>query len=140
MGAKLYTKKGDRGRTSLFSGQQTAKFDSRVAAVGDLDELSAAIGFVRLAYPAANELLRSAQRAIYAISAIVSAEGKRHDLLFDPSEVDEIEAEIDRASESLPPLREFIFPGEGEGELPPSPCARRRAPRRTKRGDAGRVG
>jgi cob(I)alamin adenosyltransferase len=114
MGAKLYTKKGDRGRTSLFSGRQAAKFDPRVSAVGDLDELSAAIGFARVAYPAANELLRSAQRAIYAISAIVSAEGKRPDLLFDPSEVERIEAEIDKASEALPPLREFIFPGEGE--------------------------
>ncbi|KAF0131414.1 MAG: PduO protein, partial [Methylocystaceae bacterium] len=32
---KLYTKKGDRGQTSLFSGRRAAKFDPRVAAVGD---------------------------------------------------------------------------------------------------------
>ena len=57
MTAKIYSKKGDRGKTSLFSGRRAEKFDPRVAAVGDLDELSASIGLARVAYPPANELL-----------------------------------------------------------------------------------
>jgi cob(I)alamin adenosyltransferase len=51
MRAKLYTKKGDGGKTSLFSGRRAEKFDPHVAAVGDIDELSASIGFARVAYP-----------------------------------------------------------------------------------------
>lgn len=114
MAVKLYTKKGDRGRTSLFSGRQAAKFERRVGAVGDLDELSASLGSARIGYPAANDLLRSVQRAIYAISAIVSAEGRRPDLVFDAAEINALEAEIDRMTDTLPLLREFIFPGEAE--------------------------
>lgn len=111
---KLYTKKGDRGETSLFSGRRAAKFEPRVAAVGDLDELSASIGLARIANPSANEFLRAVQRALYSISAIVSAEGRQIDVPFDDAEVDALETEIDRVTSELPPLREFIFPGEAE--------------------------
>jgi cob(I)alamin adenosyltransferase len=111
---KLYTKKGDRGQTSLFSGRRAAKFDPRVAAVGDLDELSASLGLARVAYPDANDLLCRAQKALYTISAIVSAEGRQIDLKFDDAEIEALEAEIDRATDALPPLRDFIYPGEGE--------------------------
>jgi len=114
MMAKLYTKKGDGGKTSLFSGRRAEKFDPRVAAVGDLDELSASIGLARVAYSPANELLRSVQRALYTISAMVSAESRAVDLTFDEAEVAALEAAIDRATADLPELREFIFPGEAE--------------------------
>jgi len=114
MTAKLYTKKGDGGRTSLFSGRRAEKFDPRVAAVGDLDELSASIGLARVAYSPANELLRSVQRALYVISAIVSAETRSIDVKFDEAEIEALESEIDRVSSGLPELREFIFPGDAE--------------------------
>jgi cob(I)alamin adenosyltransferase len=41
---KIYTATGDRGRTSLFSGERIAKDDSRVEAYGDVDELNAIVG------------------------------------------------------------------------------------------------
>ncbi|MCX7900318.1 MAG: cob(I)yrinic acid a,c-diamide adenosyltransferase [Methylocystis sp.] len=110
----LYTGKGDRGATSLFSGRRAPKCDPLVAAIGDLDELSAAIGFARVAYPAATDLLRSIQRALYKIGAVLSAEKRKVDISFDEAEVEALEAEIDRASDALPELREFIFPGEAE--------------------------
>ena len=132
MKAKLYTKKGDGGKTSLFSGRRAEKFDPRVAAVGDLDELSASIGLARVAYPPSNDLLRSIQRALYVISAIVSAEQRAIDVKFDAAEVEALEIEIDRVTAALPELREFIFPGEAESELPPSLGASGRAPRRTR--------
>lgn len=111
---KLYTKKGDRGQTSLFSGRRAAKFDPRVAAVGDLDELSASLGLARLVFPEGNDLLSGAQKALYTISAIVSAEARKIDLAFNDAETAALEAEIDRATDALPPLRDFIYPGEAE--------------------------
>jgi cob(I)alamin adenosyltransferase len=111
---KLYTKKGDRGATSLYSGRRAAKFDSRVAAIGDLDELSASIGMARIAYPPANELLRSAQHSLYLVSAIVSGEDRPIEMVFDEAEVGILESEIDRLTAELPELREFIIPGEAE--------------------------
>lgn len=68
---KLYTKKGDRGATSLLSGRRAPKCDPLVAALGDLDELSASIGFARIAYQSANDLLRSRQCALYAGNGIL---------------------------------------------------------------------
>lgn len=111
---KLYTRKGDCGATGLFSGRRAPKSDPLVAAIGDLDELSAAIGLARIAYPAANDLLRATQRALYTLSAVLSAEERKADLTFDEAAVETLEAEIDRASDALPELREFIFPGEAE--------------------------
>ena len=95
---KLYTKKGDRGQTSLFSGRRAAKFDPRVAAVGDLDELTASLGLARVVFPEANDLLSGAQKALYTISAIVSAEARKIDLAFDDAETAALEA-VARARE-----------------------------------------
>jgi len=115
MTTKIYTKKGDRGQTSLFSGSRVDKFDSRVAAVGDLDELSAAIGAARLANRDLSESLRLIQQTIYTISAIVSAEHRQVAALdFQDDEVHKLEESIDRISASLPPLKDFIFPGQAE--------------------------
>jgi len=45
---KIYTRGGDRGRTSLGDGTRVAKSDLRVEAYGTVDELNAALGVVRL--------------------------------------------------------------------------------------------
>lgn len=111
---KLYSKKGDRGRTSLFSGRKASKADPRVTAVGELDELSASLGFARLGYPPSGGVLGPVQRQLYSISAIISAEGRRPELAFDPTAIQHLEHEIDRISDALSPLRDFIFPGEAE--------------------------
>ncbi len=41
---KIYTGTGDRGKTSLFSGQRVSKADERIEAYGDMDELNSIIG------------------------------------------------------------------------------------------------
>jgi cob(I)alamin adenosyltransferase len=41
---KLYTGTGDRGKTSLFSGERVPKSFERVEAYGDVDELNSVLG------------------------------------------------------------------------------------------------
>ena|SRR6266568_4064187 len=41
---KIYTKTGDKGKTSLFDGSRVSKDDIRVETYGTIDELNAAIG------------------------------------------------------------------------------------------------
>jgi cob(I)alamin adenosyltransferase len=111
----IYTKKGDRGQTSLFSGRRVEKSDSRVAAVGDLDELSAAIGMARLANDNLSDSLYAIQQTLYTISAIVSAEHRQvGSLALQDIEIHKLEESIDRVSASLPPLEDFIVPGQAE--------------------------
>jgi len=43
----IATKTGDKGTTSLLYGYRVSKSDKRIAAVGDIDELSAAIGMIK---------------------------------------------------------------------------------------------
>lgn len=111
---KIYTKKGDRGDTALFSGRRAKKSDPCVNAVGDLDELSAALGLAAIGYPDAASDIRTIQHDLYAISALVSAEGKRAELVFSDEEARRLEAIIDKVSATLPELRDFIYPGESD--------------------------
>ena len=41
---KIYTGTGDKGKTSLFSGERVSKSDARIDAYGDLDELNSILG------------------------------------------------------------------------------------------------
>jgi len=44
---KIYTKTGDKGTSSLFSGERTSKSSTYFAALGDVDELNGMLGVVR---------------------------------------------------------------------------------------------
>ncbi len=44
--ARIYTGTGDRGRTSLFSGERVLKNFERVEAYGDVDELNSILGIL----------------------------------------------------------------------------------------------
>ena len=47
MSAKLYTKTGDKGQTSLLGGKKVSKADLRIEAYGNVDELNAFIGHLK---------------------------------------------------------------------------------------------
>ena len=46
---RIYTRTGDDGTTGLGDGQRRQKFDARVSAYGEVDELNCLIGLARLA-------------------------------------------------------------------------------------------
>ena len=48
---KIYTKKGDEGRTSLYSGERVSKTNPIIEAIGTLDELQSHIGVLKTSYP-----------------------------------------------------------------------------------------
>src|SRR6185369_13023107 len=46
--AKIYTRTGDEGETSLLGGRRVRKDDLRIEAIGSVDEVNAALGMVRV--------------------------------------------------------------------------------------------
>jgi len=123
-GVKVYTKTGDHGQTSLFSGERTAKSDKRVEAYGDVDELNAFLGALIGAIPDERSYrtllgqLGGIQSHLYQIGTFLattpgSPAAETLELL-DEGMIDNIEKHIDDMNGNMPPLTGFILPGGSE--------------------------
>ena len=114
---KLYTKTGDQGETSLFSGGRVGKDHPRIEAYGTIDELNSFLGLL-LTTPlpdSVNKQLRAVQSSLFAIGSVLAdADGK---LEQDASAwaAEPIEAWIDAMDSELEELRAFILPGGSQG-------------------------
>jgi len=116
---KIYTGTGDRGKTSLFSGERISKANTRIEAYGDLDELNSIIGALVAILPPehpglANEL-QQIQNNLFNISAMLATtpDSPSSDTLASVSQqqIDLMEKAIDTKQETLKELKEFILPG-----------------------------
>ncbi len=116
---KIYTGTGDRGKTSLFSGQRISKSNERIEAYGDMDELNSIIGALIACFgPQRSEPvgeLQQIQSDLFAISAILATtpDSPAMDTIagIDPQRIRFLEESIDRMEEALPELKGFILPG-----------------------------
>lgn len=114
---RIYTKKGDSGQTSLLSGERVKKSHPIINVVGDLDELSVALGLAGLANPDHVHFIGGIQKHLYQLSAIISygSDSQRPDRYgLEEGALEKIENLIDDLESSLPPLTDFIFPGGSE--------------------------
>lgn len=116
---KVYTGSGDRGKTSLFSGERIPKNDLRIEAYGDVDELNSVIGGLvaglpETLQPLTAELTRIQGDLLDVGAWLATTPGSAAvEMLspFKPGKVAWLEAAIDRLDENLPPLKGFILPG-----------------------------
>jgi len=115
---KIYTKTGDSGDTGLFDGTRVPKSDPRVAAYGDVDELNAWLGLVRVDVPDDRlaAMLEAIQRDLFAIGARLADPAEKiaervTKVAVTDADVRRLEEWIDRLEAELPPLRRFILPG-----------------------------
>ncbi len=113
---KVYTRGGDTGETSLLSGERVSKADHHIAAVGDLDELSVALGFARLSNKNHAPALMEIQKQLYQLSAEIAYTGDKHADRFklEANATQTLETMIDAIEAGLPPLKDFIYPGQSE--------------------------
>src|SRR4051795_3309665 len=118
--AKIYTRTGDEGETSLLGGRRVRKDDARIEAIGSVDEVNAAIGLVRVELSrsgvAPAELdreLGQIQHRLFDLGAELASSGTGATRVGGIADADaaELEASIDRYEEALEPLRQFILPG-----------------------------
>jgi cob(I)alamin adenosyltransferase len=117
MSFKIYTKTGDKGRTSLLGGQKVPKSHIRIEAYGNSDELNAFIGYLR----DHEEINEHYQRQLKEIQEVLFTMGSQLAMVpgFSGFEIPKLKEEqlhhlenwIDEMDESLPPLKNFILPG-----------------------------
>ena len=108
----ITTKGGDKGQTSLYSGERVWKDDLRVEAYGTLDELDAHLGEARhLVQDArASEILLGVQKTLYRVMGQLAT---KHGEYPYPLRAEDTESVTDliRALEEETPLRGFVIPG-----------------------------
>jgi len=122
---RIYTRTGDAGETGLVDGSRVSKADPRLAAIGDVDEASSAIGVARreVADEALRAMLARIQNELFDLGADLATPGED----FAPSDlalrivatqIERLEAEIDTMNAGLEPLRSFILPTGPAGAAP----------------------
>ncbi len=130
MTARIYTRRGDDGHTDLLAGDRPRKDDPRIAAIGEVDELNACLGWTLIACEDGKlrELVSRVQHRLFEMGAELALPGSRRIV---QSDVEDLERAIDEACAALPPLREFILPGGSElaARLHLARCVCRRAER-----------
>lgn len=139
--AKIYTRTGDAGETSLLGGRRVRKDDLRVEAIGDVDETNAALGLARIelqrasvSFDGMDNLLAGIQHRLFDMGAALAASGLKSPDIATPDESDvaALEAAIDDWESKLEPLTAFILPGGSAtaAQLHFARCVCRRAERR----------
>ena len=113
--SKIYTRTGDDGTTGLGDGSRVDKDSARVEAYGTVDEANSAIGMV-LATDRLPDQVRAClidvQHDLFELGGELCIPG--HEAITQ-SFVDRLERALDGFNESLPPLKDFILPGGGQG-------------------------
>ena len=114
---KVYTKTGDSGETSLISGKRVPKHDIRIKAYGAIDELIAWSGLIRdtTDNTAIQNTLMDIQKQLMTVAAQLAIDTDtdfpKNLKPLENKTVAFIEEEIDKLTEELPPLRNFVIPG-----------------------------
>lgn len=120
---KIYTKTGDKGETSLFTGQKVPKNDPFIEALGSVDECNSSLGAAAAFLPNTEamsrirEQIELIQHALFDLGAALATprtraiDSKLEKTRFDDQGVVLLEKWIDAMTDELPPLTHFILPG-----------------------------
>jgi cob(I)alamin adenosyltransferase len=106
---QIATRTGDDGSTGLGDGTRVAKSHSRIAAMGDVDELNSGLG-VLLAEPLpgdVRELLVTVQHELFNLGGELSIPGYA---LLKADAVRRLDEALAHYNATLPRLKEFILP------------------------------
>ncbi|MGA2480661.1 MAG: cob(I)yrinic acid a,c-diamide adenosyltransferase [Spirochaetia bacterium] len=110
---------GDRGMTSLLSGERVPKSHARVEACGEVDELSSVLGAAASTLPAGQEdrrreIQRIQGELLHVGARLATSPGAQTLAMLreiGPAETRALEQAIEAMEKTLPPLQSFILPG-----------------------------
>jgi cob(I)alamin adenosyltransferase len=117
MAFKIYTKTGDKGKTSLIGGTKVPKSHIRIEGYGTVDELNSFIGLVADVCTDENTkvVLKEIQDRLFTIGSSLACDPDKEPALKIPdlkeTDVVFLEKEIDKMNAVLPSMKHFILPG-----------------------------
>jgi cob(I)alamin adenosyltransferase len=117
MALKIYTKTGDKGKTSLIGGTKVAKSHIRIESYGTIDELNSFIGLLNdhLTDSHSKSILGEVQDRLFTIGSSLACDPEKEPGMKIPdlkeADVLLLEKEMDEMNAALPPMKSFILPG-----------------------------
>ena len=116
----IYTRTGDKGKTSLFDGTRVLKSDKRVETYGTIDELNSTIGVaiaeikdLRIKIKDVTDELEKIQHDLLDIGSTLATPHPMPVVGLE-DRPKEFEALIDTMTSKMPELKAFILPGGGK--------------------------
>jgi cob(I)alamin adenosyltransferase len=107
---KIYTRTGDKGKTSLFGGKRVFKNHLRVNAYGSVDELNSLLGVVvaKIRDKRAEEFINQIQKDLFRLNSYLAGSNIKMEVL--TQRIEDMEKIIDTLDKELPSLSNFILP------------------------------
>ena len=113
----IYTKTGDKGKTSLVGGQRVPKTHRRIESYGTIDELNSFIGLLMTELEEQHdiEFLAFIQHKLFTVGSYLATDQTTTELKIEsritPESITKVEEEIDRIDGELPKMTNFVLPG-----------------------------
>ena len=111
----IYTKTGDKGKTSLVGGKRVEKTHIRLDAYGTVDELNSFIGLLvcEVTDVELKDFLLFIQNKLFVVGSYLATEtdalNPKAPLIIEDSDIEAIENMMDKLDSQLPKLTKFIF-------------------------------
>ena len=119
--SSIYTKTGDKGKTSLVGGKRVDKTHIRLDAYGTVDELNSFVGLLVCEVKDDQELkdfLLYIQNKLFVVGSYLATEAEAHNSKSAPiitdTDIEALETMMDKMDAQLPKLTRFILPGGSE--------------------------
>ena len=134
----IYTRTGDKGKTSLVGGTRVPKTHVRLEAYGTVDELNSQLGllYTYLTEEDDRKSILWVQHKLFSVGSYLATDQNNTTLRMESQIADEdihrLERAIDEVDALLPPLKAFVIPGGSRGSAVCQVCRTvcRRAERR----------
>lgn len=114
---KVYTRRGDKGLTSLVGGQRVSKACVRLESYGTVDELSSHLGLLAAMLPESDDkaMIQRIQNCLFNVCTNLATDQEQTPLYpsahLPEGETERLEQEVDAIMKMLPERQGFILPG-----------------------------
>jgi cob(I)alamin adenosyltransferase len=121
MTRSIYTRKGDKGKTGVLTGERIEKIDPRIEAYGTVDELIASLGVSKVfSKKILRDYIHKIQQHLFMVAAELATPihhfKEKNELVKGikrtfPEDIIELEKIADKFTDQLPPINNFVIPG-----------------------------